>query len=221
MAFRTLGAMRAELLARLGMGAQGASGGANLTLIDSFLRNGQAQLYELADWRHLTEYLDKTTGIGQSLYDYPPNAARNQRILRLERLVSGEYVQLREGISTAMWSTIATRGAPARYERYAQINVYPQADQAYTLRIWYVRDLGRFTQDNDPATLDDEMVFLHAIANAKAHYRQPDAQTYQSQLNTLLGQIRGRSYGSNGVYRRDDCNEEPERRPQVVGRDVP
>jgi hypothetical protein len=45
------------------------------------------------------------------------------------------------------------------------------------------------------------MILLHALANAKAHYRQPDAATYQGQLNTLLATLRGQSFGSNGVYR--------------------
>jgi hypothetical protein len=101
---------------------------------------------------------------------------------------------------------------------YAQILIYPKADATYTVRFWFVGDLDRFTEADDRATLDDEMILLHALANAKAHYRQPDAATYQGQLNTLLGSLRGQSFGSNGVYRR---SERPslEAKPAVVGRD--
>ena len=70
------------------------------------------------------------------------------------------------------------------------------------------------------ATLDDEMILLHALANAKAHYRQPDAQIYQGQLNSLLGHIRGQSFGSSGSYKRTKPGE-AERKPLVIGRDVP
>lgn len=220
MAYRTLETLRAEILARLGMGGMGPSGGANQALIDSFLRNGQAQLYRLQDWRHLIAYEDKTVGVGQNQIDYPNACERDQRVMRIESPVGGQYATLCEGITTDMWSTMDTQGSPQRYERYAQILLYPKADQVYTVRVWYVADLGRFTENGDNATLDDEMIFLHALANAKAHYRQPDAATYQGQLNSLLGSLRGQSFGSNGVYRRGD-SEPLERRPLVVGRDVP
>ena len=226
MAYRTLGALRSELLARLGMSGMGASGGANQTLIDSFLRNGQAQLYWLQDWRRLVDYYDISTGVSQNLYDYPTTGAMNsdgcaqdQRILRIETNISGQFVPLHEGITTEMWSTMDTQGNPQRYERFKQILVYPKSDAIYTLRVWFVSDRDRFTEDNDRCTLDDEMVLLHAVTNAKAHYRQPDAQIYQGQLDTLLGQIRGQSFSQNGVYRRDDASS-VERRPALLGRDA-
>lgn len=220
MAYRTLVALRGELLARLGMGAMGASGGANQVLIDSFLRNGQAQLYHATDWRHLIWYQDKTLGIGQNQIDYPSACERDQRVLRIETPYNDQWRLMREGITTEMWSTMDTLSYPARYEQYAQILIYPKADQLYTIRVWYVRDLDRFTENDDNATLDDEMILLHAIANAKAHYRQPDAAIYQGQLNSLLASLRGQSFGSNGVYRRE-CGADIERKPAVVGRDVP
>jgi len=208
------------------MAGMGASGGANLASIDSFLQNGQAQLYRMQDWNHLIDYQDKILGTEQNLLDYPTagvmsgqTCARDKRVLRVETLYSGEYLQLAEGITTDMWSTMDTLSSPTRYERYAQLLIYPKANQAYTVRVWFVGDLGRFTEDGDAATLDDDMVFLHALANAKAHYRQPDAATYQGQLNTLLGSLRGQSFGSNGVYRRGNA-EPPMRKPAVVGRDI-
>lgn len=226
MAYRTLAELRAELLARLGMGAMGASGGSNATLIDSFLRNGQAQLYRMQDWKHLIDYQDKTLGEEQNLLDYPDGgemtgraATRDQRILRVETLYSGQWRELKEGIRTENWNFMDTLSFPLLYERYAQILIYPKADQTYTVRLWFVGDLDPFTEADDRATLDDEMILLHALANAKAHYRQPDASTYQGQLNTLLASLRGQSFGSNGVYRRDD-RPAPEAKPAVVGRDV-
>lgn len=226
MAYRTLEALRTELLARLGMGGMGASGGANLTSIDSFLRNGQAQLYRMQDWKHLIDYQDKVLGTDQNLLDYPDSgvmsgasAERDKRVLRVEYLYNGQWLELKEGITTEMWSTMETLSSPVRYERYSQLLFYPKADQSYTVRVWFVADLGRFTKNGDAATLDDDMIFLHALANAKAHYRQPDAQTYQGQLNTLLASLRGQSFGSNSVYRRGDSGS-PERKPAVEGRDV-
>lgn len=225
MAYRTLGALRTELLARLGMGAMGASGGANLTLIDSFLRNGQAQLYRMQDWKHLIDYQDKTLGTEQNLLDYPDagamtgrSAQRDQRILRVETAYNGQWRVLCEGIRTSDWDTMDTLSYPMRYDRLGQVLIYPKADTTYTVRFWFVGDLDALDDEGDRCTLDDDMVFLHALANAKAHYRQPDAATYQGQLNTLLASLRGQSFGSNGVYRRDE-RPASEPRPAVVGRD--
>lgn len=218
MAYRTLEDLRTELLARLGMGAMGASGGANQGLIDSFLRNGQAQLYRMADWKHLTAYQDVELGANQNQLDYPEDCARDKRVIRIETVYNGQWRKLIEGIETPHWNTMDTPSYPSRYERFEQLLIYPKADAVYTIRYWFIKDLGRFTQNTDTCTLDDDMVFLHALANAKSHYRHPDAATYQGQLNTLLASIRGQSFGSNGVYRRDDTAP-PEARPSVVGRD--
>ncbi len=204
MTYRTLGELRSELLARLGMGGQGASGGAAATLSDSFLRNGQHQLYWAQDWKHLTAYEDVPLGVGQTLLDYATAATRDRRILRIETYFGGQWRLLTEGIRTEDWNTMTTQSYPLRYDRYAQIQFYPEPDAIYTVRQWYVRDLGRFTQTGDEASLDDEMVLLHAIANGKAHYRHPDAQVYQGQLSTLLASLRGQSFTNQAVYRRDE-----------------
>lgn len=227
MPFRTLGALRADLLARLGMGGQGASGGANQSLMNSFLAEGQKALYRAQDWKHLQDYRDITTGIGQNLYDFPTVGTMDtttgcslyRRVLRVETNVSGQFVEIKNGITTAMWSTMETRGQPQRFERFKQIMVYPKADTAYTLRVWFVADLQRFTQELDVATLDDGMILLHATAHAKAHYRQPDAKMYMDDLGELLSHLRGQTFTTDGVIRRGQ-DAELERRPMVVGRDV-
>lgn len=217
MTYRTLGELRSILLARVGMGGQGSSGGASQTLMDSFLSNGQAQLYRAQDWKHLIGYEDKDLGVDQNQLDYPTACARDRRVLRVETQYSGQWRLLREGISTEMWSTMDTQSYPARFERFAQVLFYPKADQIYTVRFWYVADLGAFTQDSDRATLDDEMILLHAVTNAKAHYRHPDASLYQGQLSSLLSSLRGESFNLQGVYRRGDPVA-AEVKPVVLGR---
>ena len=71
------------------------------------------------------------------------------------------------------------------------------------------------------ASLDDEMILLHAATNGKAHYRHPDAKLYEGQLAQLMSSLRGKSFGAgaDAVVRRRD-GKEPEARPLVVGRDV-
>lgn len=219
MSYRTLGELRSTILARLGMGAMGASGGANKALIDSFLFEAQQALYWMQDWKDLTWYEDKTTGVGQNEYDYPAECEKERRLLRVEVCDSGIWRKLEEGISTSMWSTMDSQAYPQRFERFAQILLYPKSDAVYTLRFWYVKDLARFSQDGDRATLQGSMILTHALAHAKAHYKQADAPLYQSALETLLSRIRGQAFSTNGVYKRTDQTPiEP--KPAVVGRDV-
>lgn len=217
MTYRTLGELRTELLARVGMGAQGSTGTAQI-LLNSFLRNGQKQLYEAQDWKHLTQYADKSIGVNQNQIDYPTECARDRRVLRVETEYGGQWRELPEGIRTEDWSNMDTLGYPIRVERLAQLLVYPKADQVYTIRFWFVRDLARFTQDGDRADIDDEMILLHALTNAKAHYRHPDAAQYQGQLGDLLASLRGKNF--NGKVVRRDTGVAPERRPLVVSRDI-
>lgn len=226
MPFRTLGDLRSDLLARLGMGAMGASGGANQSLMDSLLRDAQLQLYRLQDWKHLQDYQDITCGIGQNLYDYPTSGVMGsdgcslyRRVLHVDVKISNQWVRLKEGITTTMWSTMDLQTQPQRFERYAQILTYPKASAAYTLRVWFVADMLPLTQDNHLCTLDDEMVLLHAVANGKAHYRHPDAARYDAQLTNLLARIRGESFSSDGVIQRTN-NSVNDPKPAVVGRDV-
>jgi len=205
-------------MARCGMGAQGSSGTAQ-TLMDSFLANAQSQLYWAQDWKHLQAYNDKSLGVGQNQLDYPDGCALNRRVLRIETVQNGQWRNLVDGIRTEDWSLMETRSYPIRFERLAQVLIYPKANAVYTVRFWYVGDLAPFTADGHRSSMDDDMVLLHAVSNAKAHYRHPDAQMYQGQLAALMAKIRGDSFTTQGVVRRDTGIEQ-ERRPAVVGRDV-
>jgi hypothetical protein len=46
-----------------------------------------------------------------------------------------------------------------------------------------------FTLDTNSTTIDSELVFLHALANAKAHYGQPDANNVESQANAYRAEL--------------------------------
>jgi hypothetical protein len=72
---------------------------------------------------------------------------------------------------------------PARYEIRQAIEVYPAPDQTYWMWMKGHFGLTSFTLDTQTSTLDAELVFLHALANAKAHYGQPDANNIEAQAN--------------------------------------
>lgn len=195
---RTLGTLRAIVSARCGFGAQGASIGGNAALIDSWLQNAQYQIYWMQDWKKLTEYDDIAVGLNETLVDYPDDA-NPERILAMAVNIgdsSDLWRPLDEGIHIEHYNTQDTPGYPMRFERYAQIEVWPKCDAVRTLRVWYVKSLGAFAAEGDLATIDDELILLHATATAKAHYRQPDAETWGSQLEALMARIKGKSLGN-------------------------
>jgi hypothetical protein len=224
-AFRTLGELRADLQNRLGFGAAGAAAGVNAPIVDSFLYNAQVQLYAQFDWKKLTYRFDKTMGIGQTLYDYPTIAAgasadaNEERILKIETNLTPtgnpSWRKLKEGIGLEHRNALVNNSWPQRYELYQQIEVIPGADVAYKLRVWYIAKLGRFSQDNDRASIDDSIVFLHALANAKAHYKQSDAAFYTNQLTSLLTQLKSKGFTRKVFQRGPDKDVEPRPRRRL------
>lgn len=219
MIYKTLGELRRDLAVRLGFGAQG-SAGINSALLDSFLASAQEQLYTTFDWRHLIKYDDKVTEAGSVLYDWADDcdplriASPGPGAAAVAIWDGARWVPMTEGISWEMRSTSDSRTIPCRYERFSQMEVWPEPDAAYTIRRYYVQSPSRFTQDGDRASLDDGLIFLHALTNAKHHYRQPDAQIYGGQLEAHLNQLKSKNRGQSVTRRGNDAFPVP--RPRVV-----
>lgn len=200
MTYKTLGELRSDLSRRLGFGAQGSSG-INSALLDTFLQNAQDQLFAAFEWRQLIKYDEKVCGVGQTLYDWATDCEPTH--LREVAINDGtRWVPMVEGIS---WDNRSddTTSQPCRYERYAQMEIWPAPDANYTIRRYYVASPGRFTQDNDRASIDDGLVFLHAVTNAKLHYKQNDGEAYANQLNAMLDKLKAKNRGQAVFSRRD------------------
>ena len=76
--------------------------------------------------------------------------------------------------------------------RVGQMEFWPTPDAYYGLKICYYRKMMPFNDRNDKASINEELLLLHALVNMKSHYRQPDAQVYAGQLQNLLGRMRGK-----------------------------
>lgn len=203
---RTLGELRSDIQVRLGFGMAGQSGVVNAPLIDSMLRSAQNQLYEQFDWSELRSVETRLTGQNQQFYDYPANCNVG-RLHALYILHGGQYHQLEEGIET-LSRQIPSSTVPLRYERRDQIELWPIPQAQYSFRIEYEKTLNAFVANSDRCTLPDEIVYLHALANAKEHYRQPDAKTYMSQLDALIARLKARHRG-NMTYARSRGERSP------------
>ena len=196
---KTLGELRADIQVRLGFGMAGQAGVVNAPLIDSMLRSAQEQLYVQFDWLELKGVELRNTGISQQFYDYPADC-NVERITGIFCSWGGQFHELTEGISHRD-RNFPSSTIPQKYERRDQYELWPVPQAAYQLRIEYEKTLGAFTANSDRCSLPSEIVYLHALANAKKHYRQPDADTYMSQLDSMLLRIKAR-HRSQSVYGR-------------------
>lgn len=184
----TLEALRDKFRARLGMASQILLA---QDALNSFLEDGQSQLWEQFDWPHLVKIGTITTAAADTEYDYPadcdPRRVLADQVAVLDNTV---YTRMQEGIDWGHRSQSSLTGMPRRYERFASFELWPKPDKAYTVTFKYVRNMGRFSADRDVCDLDPGLILLHALFNAKSHYRQPDAQVYANQLQARLAQIK-------------------------------
>lgn len=211
--YRSLGTLRNVLQSRLGFGASGSSAGANQTLLNAFLQSAQVQFYWITNWNRLTFYYDKTLGASQNLLDYPTELD-TERIQKIAIQINDSWIDLAQGLETVHYTTMDNPGPPQRYEKYAQVLLWPISDQTYQVRFWGVKKLERFEQDADLPLIDDELILLHATARAKGHYRHPDAQTWVDDLNVVLNSFKGSNL--KRVYNRNDSEAQFEPRPRVI-----
>jgi hypothetical protein len=192
---RTLKSLRDELARRLGFGAQVNNLPPGMAdLLNSFLIEAQELLY----WRYAVLRTERfytwNMTAGTRLYDLDAN--RDTCTKRLNpRMITwagvsqgcGNWTELRCGIDPLLYSSEGTTGRPVRYEIRQCIEVWPApSDDSYQLRIKGHFGLEAFAADTDKTTIDDRLVFLLALSNAKAHYGKPDAGNYVRQLETMI-----------------------------------
>lgn len=199
---QTLGEIRSQIQTRLGFGMAGNAQIVNSVLIDDFIRGAQEALYLEFDWIELKSVYERQTGVNQQYYDYPPDC-NVERIKSISIYWNGQYITLKEGIELSDRG-IAVPTIPCKYERRVQLEIWPIPQSTdYKLRFEYIKTLEPLVESSDRTSLPSEIVKLYALANAKAHYRQPDAWQYATQLNTLLSRIKSK-HRSRSVWSRSE-----------------
>lgn len=217
--FRTLGALRIDLMRRLGYSAQAANPPPGMAeLLNSFLIDAQEQLHRQYPSLHTERFFtwdmipgERYYGLDEDSFDAsdeaPPFLDPHQVTWVGVEDLNGTWLPLVEGIPPTFYTrTDLERGLPSRYEIRSCIEVFPAPQEEYKLRVKGRFGLAPFTEDDDPATIDDRPVLLLALANAKAHYGQPDADRYSQQafnyiLNLVAGSHHTARYIPNGEDR--------------------
>lgn len=179
--YRTFGECMTELKARLGFVAQGPSSTNNNTVLTSFLQEGHDYLHQKLKPTPSRKKTTITLETGSYLYDWHNDADDEdidpRNVLSLWIVLSGDQrIKLQQGITEAHRS-LTSRTSPERYDTLnGQIELWPVPDQPYSMIVEYIAPKPRFSIGSDRPGVPDRLIVLYAIAQAKAHYRHPDAQ---------------------------------------------
>jgi hypothetical protein len=200
----TLGELRRDLLVRLGYAAQADNPPPGMAdLLNSFLRRAQAFLYRRHRALHTERFYSWPMVAGERFYGIRDNVDACPKKLDAGRItwvgvetLEGEWYPLRAGVCPQHYTTVTANGRPAVYEVRQCIEVFPAPDAAYTLRVKGHFGLERFTEDTDRSTVDGELLFLWALANAKNHDGQPDAADIAAQAQTYLRELVADTHGT-------------------------
>lgn len=218
----TLQDMRNRLARRLGFAVQvsmGALPPGMPELLDDFIRSAHDFMYHRYSVMRLRRMFTWDLAAGVRFYDVDGNVDGCPRVLNPDRL---EWVGISQGDSS--WQPLicginpvlygsAMTGIPSHYEIRQCIEIWPApADDSWKLRIKGDFGPSPVEADGDVLTVDPEAVFLHALANAKAHYGQADAGNYASQATAY---VRSKVAGAHQTrrYIPGSCPQPPAVRP--------
>lgn len=190
--YRTLGELMTELRARLGFITQGSASKNNDAVIKSFLQEGHDYVFGELEPPAMRKKTVIRLAAGSYLYDWHNDEEDEDidpgRVLSVW-LKETESIRspMRQGI-TENDRSLDIRQQPEKYDHLnGQMEVWPIPDQDYDLVIEYTADKPRFDRPSDRTGVPDRLVFMYALANAKAHYRHPDAQASATSFQNMLG----------------------------------
>lgn len=191
----TLADLRKRVLIRLGFGAQLSNPPPGIApLINDFLQSAQEFLYRKYSLFRTERFFTWQMQAGVRFYDLAANVDACVKKLDPRKVlwmgVSQGDLNWREliyGIRPSLYTT--KQSAIPQYAEIRQcIEVWPApADNSWLLRIKGNFGLLPLVADTDVTTIDSELVFLWALANAKMDRGQPDAGQVAQQARELLG----------------------------------
>lgn len=190
---KTLAELRSDLMVRLGYAAQKANPPPGMSdLLNSFLIEAQELLYRRYSVLRTRRFYSWNLQAGVRFYDISANAETCTKKLDPRKVewcgveLDGIWYPLICGIPPELYTYDSGR-RPLRYEIRQCIEVWPVPDVTQgALVIKGDFGLEPFAADTDTTTIDDRLVFLLALANAKAHYGRPDASNYIAQMEQMM-----------------------------------
>lgn len=197
---QTLAQLRKRILVGLGFANQKDNPPPGMAVfVDDKLLGAQNFLYRRYTALHTQRFFRWKIIPGQRFYSLKDNdddALSNFHLDPAKTIVwagiqdtRNVWYPLIKGIPPQLYTMITKPWRPARYDIRQGIEIYPAPDQTYWLWIRGHFGLMSFTQDSDQTTIDSELVYLHALALAKKHYGQPDADAVEALANTYKAEL--------------------------------
>lgn len=170
------------------------------SVLRGMLQEAQNTLFQRFEWPELLKWYTLTTVVGQSLYTaftaLGTDVPDPHRIVEARIEDAGTMFPLRYGIDGGKYTAIEP-GLPVRYEFRAGLELWPPPDKAtYVVHVKAISKLHRFTVDTDPVTLPATVVALEALAKAKRHYGQRDADDIERQADIQRRHLAARAHGT-------------------------
>lgn len=196
----TMASLSVRMMIRLGFANQAANPPPGMaSLIQEFLTSSQTYLYKRYLQLHTKRFFRWKVNPGQRFYSIKDNDEDVLCNFQMDPLKSIEWAGIQDtrnvwypliqGIPPELYTMITKPWRPARYDIRQAIELYPMPDQTYFLWVKAHFGLMSFINPTDTTTLDSELVFLHALANAKAHYGQPDANNIAAEANAYRAEL--------------------------------
>ena len=196
----TMASLSARILVRLGFANQASNPPPGMALlVQDFLTSAQTFLYKRYLQLHTKRLFRWKVNPGQRFYSLKDNDENVKEGVNMDPTRTIEWAGIQDsrnvwypliqGIPPQLYTMITKPWRPARYELRGAIELYPAPDQTYWLWVKGHFGLMSFINPSDITTIDSELVFLHALANAKAHYGQPDANNIESQANAYRAEL--------------------------------
>lgn len=179
------------------------------------LKSAHALIYRRYDALRTERYFSWALVAGTALYDFPDNDEACTKKLDPYKVRwvgiqddQGGWRPLVQGIPDVAHGRDVS-GPPTHFAFRQCIEVWPPpSDNLGTLVIRGHWGPETFAGTNDKPSVDDELVYLLALANAKAQYKQPDAQIYVAQFEIHLQKLVAGTHGTRryvpGAYAEAD-----------------
>ena len=202
----------AERNIRLPAGARAA--------VDQHIRSANELIYRRYDALHLRYFFSWQFAAGVSRYcladndEATDNPPQNDKRLDAYRVLSATVetdggARYELGHGSPRYARQDMTGRPTHFELTGCIRVWPTPEDADSAAILecYCEPQG-FTDDADYPSVDAELLYLLATANAKSQFGQNDAQLYVQQFESHLGRLTSGTHGTRryvpGGYRSAD-----------------
>jgi hypothetical protein len=206
----TLVNLRKRMLRRMGYAAQVNNPPPGIAdLFNDYLQSAQRQLIEEFTVFKGERYFTWALQDGVRFYDYDVNAEQSgdgacNKVLNTNTItfvglvMDGVVSRLRAGVPATVLDANSAVGVPTRYGLGQCIELWP-VPMGNDMKLVVRGNFGEmaFAQDDDKTTIDSECVWLHAMANAKAHAGHPDAGNYMGMLTSRIGRLVAGTHGDS------------------------